>query len=100
MTTTYPSVVNGWHYHKKQTDNFICVHSMIKVALYNGKDDSKTNGNIMKLIVGMKNSILINVHPGVYYGFKGIRTEIAYFLSTGFHRTSMRYHSIWDWIPA
>jgi hypothetical protein len=34
MTTAYPGVVKGWHLHKKQTDNFTCIHGMMKVALY------------------------------------------------------------------
>ncbi|GAH80031.1 unnamed protein product, partial [marine sediment metagenome] len=28
LTTCYPGVVKGWHYHKKQMDNFICVKGM------------------------------------------------------------------------
>ncbi len=33
MTVVYPGVVKAWHYHKKQTDNFVCVAGMAKVAL-------------------------------------------------------------------
>ena len=25
LTVVYPGVVKGWHYHKKQTDHFVCV---------------------------------------------------------------------------
>ena len=32
LTTAYPGVVKAWHYHKKQTDNFTCIHGMMKVA--------------------------------------------------------------------
>ena len=81
ITTAYPGVVKGWHYHKKQTDNFTCVCGMMKVALYDARDSSKTKGDIMELYAGEKNPILISVPPGVYHGFKGIGTETAYFLS-------------------
>ena len=32
LTTAYPGVVKAWHYHKKQTDNFTCMHGMMKVG--------------------------------------------------------------------
>jgi len=33
VTTAYPGVTKAWHMHKKQTDNFTCIHGMMKVAL-------------------------------------------------------------------
>jgi len=74
MTTAYPGVVKGWHYHKKQTDNFTCVHGMMKVALYDKREGSPTYGALMEIFVGEKNPVLISVPPGVYHGFKGIGT--------------------------
>lgn len=81
ITTGYPGVVKGWHYHKKQTDNFTCVYGMMKVVLYDAREDSRTKGNIIELFVGEKNPLLVSVPPGVYHGFKAIGTETAYFLS-------------------
>jgi dTDP-4-dehydrorhamnose 3,5-epimerase len=81
MTTAYPGVVKGWHYHKKQTDNFTCVHGMMKVALYDKREGSPTYGALMEIFVGEKNPVLISVPPGVYHGFKGIGTETAFFVS-------------------
>ncbi|MCZ7397253.1 MAG: dTDP-4-dehydrorhamnose 3,5-epimerase family protein [Candidatus Methanoperedens sp.] len=81
MSTAYPGVVKGWHYHKKQTDNFTCVHGMMKVVLYDSRKESQTFKTLMELFVGEKNPILISVPPEVYHGFKGIGTETAYFLS-------------------
>jgi len=34
MTTAYPGVVKGWHYHKKQHDNMAVVRGMMKIVLY------------------------------------------------------------------
>jgi len=81
ITTAYPGVVKAWHYHKKQTDNFTCVHGMMKVALYDARSDSLTNNVLMELFIGDKNPVLVTVPPGVYHGFKAIGTETAYFLS-------------------
>ena len=81
LTTAYPGVVKAWHYHKKQTDNFTCVHGMMKVVLYDSRKKSPTFKKLMEIFVGEKNPALISVPPGVYHGFKGIGPETAYFLS-------------------
>ena len=81
LTTAYPGVVKAWHYHKKQVDNFTCVHGTMKVALYDARPDSPTCKALMELFVGERNPILIQVPPGVYHGFKAIGNETAYFVS-------------------
>jgi len=81
ISTAYPEVVKGWHYHKKQTDNFTCIHGMMKVVLYDARQSSNTNGKIMEFFIGEKKPILISVPPGIYHGFKNIGTDIAFFLN-------------------
>lgn len=81
LTTAYPGVVKAWHYHKKQTDNFTCIKGMMKVALYDAREDSPTYKEINEFFVGDKNPLLISVPPLVYHGFKAIGTEVAYFIS-------------------
>ena len=81
LSTAYPGVVKAWHYHKLQTDNFTCVRGMMKVALYDAREDSSTYTVLMELFSGEKNPILISVPPGVYHGFKAIGAETAYFIS-------------------
>ena len=81
VTTAYPNVVKAWHYHKKQTDNFTCIKGMMKVALYDAREDYPTYKEVNEFFVGEKNPMLISVPPGVYHGFKAIGTETAYFLS-------------------
>ena len=72
MTSAYPGVVKGWHYHKKQTDTFICVKGMMKVVLYDGRDGSKTKGEINEFFIGEHNYTLVQIPPFVYHGFKCI----------------------------
>jgi dTDP-4-dehydrorhamnose 3,5-epimerase len=81
LTTAYPGVVKAWHYHRKQTDNFTCIHGMMKVVLYDARKESPTYREIIEVFAGEKNPVLISVPPGVYHGFKGIGPETAYFLS-------------------
>ncbi len=77
MTTAYPGVVKGWHYHKKQVDYFTCIKGMAKLVLYDSRKDSKTYKEINEFFIGVKKPILVTIPPFVYHGFKGIGTEEA-----------------------
>ncbi len=77
ITAVYPGVVKGWHYHKIQTDHFICVAGMAKVVLYDGREGSPTQGEVNEFFMGHLNPILLKIPPGVMHGFKGISQEMA-----------------------
>jgi dTDP-4-dehydrorhamnose 3,5-epimerase len=77
MTTVYSGVVKGWHYHKKQLDNFVCVKGMIKLVLYDGREKSKTKGEVNEFFLGEYSTILVQIPKNVYHGFKGISEEQA-----------------------
>ena len=77
ITAVYPGAVKGWHYHKIQTDHFICVHGMAKVVLYDGREGSPTHGEVNEFFMGDQNPMLLKIPPGVMHGFKGIGQEMA-----------------------
>lgn len=77
VTAVYPGVVKAWHYHKRQTDHFICVHGMAKVVLYDGREDSPTRGEVNEFFMGTLNPIMLKIPKGVMHGFKGISDEMA-----------------------
>ena len=77
MTTAYPGVVKAWHYHKKQTDNFVCVHGMVKVALYDGREGSRTRGEVNEFFLGVHNPLRLRIPKGVMHGFKCISEHEA-----------------------
>jgi len=77
VTTTYPGVVKGWHYHKKQTDYVAAVHGMLKLVLYDARQDSPTAGLINEFFVGIHCPALIQIPPGVYHGWKCIGRQEA-----------------------
>jgi len=77
VTAVYPGVVKGWHYHKLQTDHFICVHGMAKVVLYDDRAGSPTRGEVNEFFMGMLNPIMLKIPKGVMHGFKGISEEMA-----------------------
>lgn len=75
ITAVYPGVVKGWHYHKIQTDHFICAHGMAKVVLYDGRKGSPTHGEVNEFFMGEQNPTLLKIPQGVMHGFKGISQE-------------------------
>jgi dTDP-4-dehydrorhamnose 3,5-epimerase len=77
ITAVYPGVVKGWHYHKLQTDHFVCVHGMAKVVLYDSREDSPTHGEINEFFMGTLNPIMLKIPRGVMHGFKGISEEMT-----------------------
>ncbi|MCG6537083.1 MAG: dTDP-4-dehydrorhamnose 3,5-epimerase family protein [Syntrophales bacterium LBB04] len=82
MTTAYPGVVKGWHYHKKQYDNMAVVKGMMKIVLYDGRLDSSTYGEINEFFAGEHDPVLIHIPPFVYHGFKCISEEEAVVVNT------------------
>jgi len=77
LSTTYPGVVKAWHYHSKQSDNIATVKGMIKLALYDAREDSSTFGKINEFFIGEHNPMLVHVPPGVYHGWKCISESEA-----------------------
>jgi dTDP-4-dehydrorhamnose 3,5-epimerase len=72
VTTVYPDVVKAWHYHKVQTDHFAVVQGMIRLGLYDSRDDSPTKGETAEFFMGEHKPILVQIPPLVYHGFKGV----------------------------
>jgi dTDP-4-dehydrorhamnose 3,5-epimerase len=82
MTTAYPGVVKGWHYHKKQHDNMAVVKGTMKIVLYDGRQDSPTYREVNELFAGEHNPILVHIPPYVYHGFKCVSQEEAIVVNT------------------
>ncbi len=81
LTVAYPGAVKGWHYHKKQTDHFAVVKGMLKVVLYDSREDSATSGEVNEFFMGDKNPILLVIPPYVLHGMKGIGNEPGYLVN-------------------
>ena len=89
-TTVYPDVVKGWHYHKRQVDNFVCVSGMIKLVAYDGRPGSRTRGAVNEFVIGAHNPLLVQIPPHVLHGFKGLTSPEAIVINTPsepYHRT-------------
>jgi len=78
VTAAYPNVVKAWHMHKKQTDHLACIVGMVKIALCDGRENSKTKGEINEFFAGERNPILVKIPPEIWHGFKTIGLDIAF----------------------
>lgn len=81
LTVAYPGVVKGWHFHKQQTDIFVPVKGMLKLVLYDAREQSPTFSQINEFFIGERNPMLVTIPPGVVHGFKAIGTEAAYLIN-------------------
>ena len=85
MTTTYPGVVKAWHLHKIQTDNIVAVKGMLKVVLYDPRNDSPTSKELNEFFLGEYIPLFIQIPPGVYHGWKCIGTTEAIVINCPTH---------------
>ncbi|OGL46177.1 MAG: dTDP-4-dehydrorhamnose 3,5-epimerase [Candidatus Schekmanbacteria bacterium RBG_16_38_11] len=77
LTTAYPNVVKAWHYHKVQVDNFAVVKGMMKVVLYDSRENSPTYKEINEFFIGDYNPLLLQIPNKVIHGFKCISEHEA-----------------------
>lgn len=77
ITTTYPGVVKAWHLHKEQSDNVACVQGMIKLVLYDSREQSPTFKQVDQFYLGLHNPLLVQIPMGVYHGWTCVSAEEA-----------------------
>ena len=77
FSTIYPDVIKAWHLHKLMTLNYSVVVGMIKLVLYDDRENSPTKGEIQELYIGQENYQLVKIPPLVWNGFKGVGTGMA-----------------------
>lgn len=75
FSKAYPSIIKGWHLHKKMTLNYCVVEGMIKLVLYDQRRTSRTYGKIQEIFIGEDNYCLVQIPPGVVNGYKTIGSK-------------------------
>ena len=73
----YPGVVKAWHIHKEMTLNNCCVVGMMKLVLFDEREDSPTHGNLMECSIGEDNYCLVQIPPRVTNGYKAYGDKMA-----------------------
>jgi len=70
ITAVNPGFVKGWHYHKAQIDNFICVKGKVKVVLYDARKGSETYKMVNEIFLSLDEPKLLQIPRFVYHGFE------------------------------
>jgi dTDP-4-dehydrorhamnose 3,5-epimerase len=81
VSLNYPGIIRAWHYHQKQTDYFVCIKGMIKVPLYDPRENSPTRGEVNEFFLGEHNRVLLSIPIGVYHGYKTVGVEPSLLLN-------------------
>ncbi len=67
-----PTTISGWHAHETTTDRIFINVGLMKVVLYDGRQDSPTYGLINEFKSGDFRPMLISVPPKVYHAIQNI----------------------------
>lgn len=81
LTACNPGYAKAWHYHKKQSDHFVCVKENAVIALYDMRDESGTKGLINEFLIGEKKPSLIKIPPFVAHGFRAEGKKTAFIVN-------------------
>lgn len=92
----YQGVINGWHIHESLFLNYICIHGMLKLVLYDTREDSPTTGELQEIFYGEDNYCLVHIPPGVANGTKGIAAPYSIFCNVASepHDPALKYRRI------
>lgn len=92
----YFGVVNGWHVHEELILNFICIHGMIKLVLYDMREDSSTRNILEELFIGEDNYCMVHIPSGIANGSKGIGNPFSIMANIASlpHDPSVKYQRI------
>lgn len=81
VTVCNAGVAKAWHFHKKQTDRFIVVKGMARIALFDARAKSKTKGEINDFVIGEDNPALLLIPKGVIHGFTSATENPAFIVN-------------------
>lgn len=82
MTGCKFGIAKAWHYHKKQTDHFICVQGKALVVLHDLRQESSTYGKTENFVLeappcSENKPILLRIPRGIIHGFTALKAPEA-----------------------
>lgn len=82
ITSCRKGIAKAWHYHKEQSDHFVCLLGTALVVLYDMRKNSPTFGNVDEFILKSppsdeNESVLVKIPPQVVHGFTALNCDEA-----------------------
>jgi dTDP-4-dehydrorhamnose 3,5-epimerase len=72
-----PGGLSAWHAHELTTDRLFVTHGLVRIALYDGREDSATRGLVNEFKFGAIRPALVTIPPRVWHGVQNIGTGPA-----------------------
>jgi len=85
LTTTFPGRVRAWGLHQVSTDRLFVVTGLVKIVVFDGRQDSPTFGRLNEFTASDKNPSLLIIPPNLYHGWKNIGTWEAIIINMPTH---------------
>ena len=77
----FPGAIGAWSCHAKNIDRLFVNQGLIKVVLYDGREDSSTHGAINEIHVGDARPAMIVLPIGIWHGLQNLGTSDALVLN-------------------
>lgn len=77
LTTTFSGRIRAWGLHQESTDRLFIVSGLVKIVIFDGRQNSPTFGHLNEFTVSEKNPGLLIIPPNLYHGWKNIGTSEA-----------------------
>jgi dTDP-4-dehydrorhamnose 3,5-epimerase len=74
QVTLEPGAVSGWHVHLATMDRLFVNTGQIRIALYDGREDSPTHGRVNEFRLGELRPGLLVIPAGVWHGLRNLRS--------------------------
>lgn len=66
------NVIKAWKCHEKITQNMSVPQGNLLLVLYDARPNSPTHGQVNEIVIGDDNYSLVQIPPGLIYGFQSI----------------------------
>ena len=77
LTATNPGIVKAWYLHHRQTDQIALTQGTLRLALYDARAASPTQGHVQEIIISEDQPALVQIPPGVWHGFQALGSAPA-----------------------
>jgi dTDP-4-dehydrorhamnose 3,5-epimerase len=67
-----PAAISAWHMHEAQTDQIVAVAGMLRVVLYDPREQSPTLGQVEVFHLSPMRPTLLLVPPGIWHGVQNM----------------------------
>lgn len=81
LSTARSGVAKGWVRHMRQTDRLALIAGVLRVVLFDGRENSPTHGVLMEVYGGERSRLLVTIPPGVWHTVQNVGDNEAMFVN-------------------